>query len=155
LFWFSFAVGGGILALLGVAYREWQAWFVHTCSLLLALAATVATLKVTGIRLNLLNALAFPLVIGVGVDYGMHILSAARAEGNVHEHLATVMKPLVICGLTTMSGFGALTFAHNPALSSLGRVCALGVFCCLVSSVVFILPAYRALKRSSSEQGTP
>ena len=44
------------------------------------------------------------------------------------------------------------SFAHNPALSSLGRVCALGVFCCLVSSVVFILPAYRALKRSSGEQ---
>jgi predicted RND superfamily exporter protein len=151
LLWFSFAVGGGILALLAVAYREWQAWFIHTCSLLLALAATVATLKVTGIRLNLLNALAFPLVIGVGVDYGMHILSAARSPGNVHEHLATVMKPLVICGLTTMSGFGALTFAHNPALSSLGQVCALGVFCCLVSSVVFILPAYRVLRRSNGQ----
>jgi predicted RND superfamily exporter protein len=145
LLWFSLAVGGGILTLLALAYREWQAWLVHTCSLALALAATVAMLKLTGIRLNLLNALAFPLVIGVGVDYGMHILSAARSAGSVHDHLATVMKPLVICGLTTMSGFGALTFAHNPALSSLGQVCAIGVFCCLLSSVIFILPFYRML----------
>lgn len=150
LVWFSLAVGGIILALLALAYREWRAWFVHTASLFFALAGTVAILKVTGIQLNLLNALAFPLVLGVGVDYGMHILSAARAPGNLHENLSTVLKPLVICGLTTMSGFGALVFAHNPALSSLGQVCALGVFCCLLTSVLFILPVYRALGKGAS-----
>jgi predicted RND superfamily exporter protein len=104
----------------------------------------VTTLKLTGIRLNLLNALSFPLILGVGVDYGMHVLMAAREAEEGHAPLQTVLKPLIICGLTTIAGFGSLMLAKNPALSGLGTLCALGVFWCLVSSVLFALPMYFA-----------
>lgn len=137
---FSLGVGGLILILLGIAYRQWRPWIIHAASLILAISATVATLKLLGIRINMLNALAFPLVLGVGVDYGLHVLLAARDRGNQRENLRTVLKPLVICGLTTITGFGSLILARNPALSGLGLVCALGVAWCLLSSLFFVLP---------------
>jgi predicted RND superfamily exporter protein len=139
---FSAAVGGLILFVLGWVYRDWRPWMIHAASLVFAIVATLATLKFTGLRLNLLNALAFPLILGVGVDYGMHVLMAAREAEEGHAPLQTVLKPLIICGLTTITGFGSLMLAKNPALSGLGTLCALGVFWCLISSVLFALPVY-------------
>jgi predicted RND superfamily exporter protein len=130
-----------IVIMLAFAYRAWQPWLLHTCCLLFALAATVATLKLGGFRINLLNAMAFPLILGVGVDYGLHLLLGIREKGDLHENLATVLKPVIICGLTTITGFGSLVFARNPALSGLGIVCALGVFWCLATSLLFLIPA--------------
>ena len=42
----------------------------------------MTTLKLAGLQINMLNALAFPLILGVGVDYGLHILFAVRDEIN-------------------------------------------------------------------------
>jgi predicted RND superfamily exporter protein len=137
---FSSSVGALILLLLGIAYRQWNAWLIHAASLLVALGGTVATLKVAGLQINMLNALAFPLILGVGVDYGLHVLFAARDKQSQAENLLGVLKPLVICGLTTITGFGSLMLARNPALSGLGTVCALGVGWCLASSLLFVLP---------------
>jgi predicted RND superfamily exporter protein len=137
---FSSCVGFLILLLLGIAYRRWTPWLIHAASLLFALAGTVATLKLAGLQINMLNALAFPLILGVGVDYGLHVLFAAREENTRTENLLGVLKPLVICGLTTITGFGSLMLARNPALSGLGTVCALGVAWCLASTLLFVLP---------------
>jgi len=136
---FTIAVGSLILLLLAIAYRDWRPLLIHTVSLVFAVGLCLTLLKLTGTRVNLLNALAFPLMLGVGVDYGMHLLLALR-EGRVAESLATVLKPVVISGLTTIAGFGALMAAQNPALKGLGTVCALGVFSCLVSSIFFAVP---------------
>jgi predicted RND superfamily exporter protein len=98
----------------------------------------------------MLNALAFPLVLGVGVDYGMHVLLAMAEGRNVQQGLIIVVKPLVISGLTTIAGFGALMFAQNPALKGLGTVCALGVSCCLLSSLFFAVPVLALLGRKAT-----
>jgi predicted RND superfamily exporter protein len=137
---FSSCVGALILLLLAIAYRQWKPWLIHAASLLFALTGTAATLKLAGLQINMLNALAFPLILGVGVDYGLHVLFAARDKETRSENLLGVLKPLVICGLTTITGFGSLMLARNPALSGLGTVCALGVGWCLASSLLFVLP---------------
>jgi len=144
---FSGLIGGLILIMLAFAYREWRAWFVHTGSLLFSIAGTVVTLKLVGIQINMLNILAFPLVLGIGVDYGMHVLFATREAGDLRENLTTVLKPVVISGLTTMTGFGALVFARNTALNGLGLICAIGIFWCLISSVLFVLPVFYLRRR--------
>lgn len=144
---FSAAVGLLIFISMAVAYRKWQPLLIHTLSLLFALAATVALLKLTNTRINMLNALAFPLILGVGVDYGMHVMLAMLEGKDLTIGLTTVVKPLVISGLTTIAGFGALIFAQNPALKGLGTVCALGVTCCLATSIFFAVPMLRLLVR--------
>jgi predicted RND superfamily exporter protein len=148
LLFFSGCVGGVILIVLGLIYRDFRRWLIHAASLGFAVAATITTLKITGMRLNLLNALAFPLSLGVGVDYGLIVLLAARKQNGEEDPLKTVLKPLFMCGLTSLSGFASLILCQNPALHGLGTVCAVGVFWCLVSSLLFALPLYFLRRKS-------
>jgi predicted exporter len=106
----------------------------------LSIGALIASLKLLGVSLNLFNVLAFPLVLGVGVDYGIYIVIAARAADPLRE-LRAVAKPVLLSGLTTVAGFASLVSAENPALRSLGAVCALGVGWCLFTTFALILPA--------------
>src|SRR5439155_26374936 len=91
---------------------------ILSLSLALSIGAMVACLKFFGFALNLFNVLAFPLVLGGGVAYGIHILLAARQPGDSREEkehaFATIIKPVVLAGLTAIAGFGSLALAHNP-----------------------------------------
>jgi predicted RND superfamily exporter protein len=130
------------LLLLIFMYRAVAPLAILMLSLGLSIGAMVAGLKITGLSLNLFNVLAFPLVLGVGVDYGIYVVLAVRQKDRSRHALSSIMKPVMLSGLTTIAGFGSLGWAHHPALSSLGLVCALGVACCLFSTLLFILPAY-------------
>lgn len=137
---FGGAVVGIILVILLFIYRSPGVLALHMATLFLAMCGTVATLKLSGHAINILNVLAFPLILAVGVDYGVHLIMAAREEGDIRSNLPDVMKPVLISALTTITGFGALTLAQNPALTGLGFVCATGVAWCLAASFLFLAP---------------
>jgi predicted RND superfamily exporter protein len=128
--------------LLLILYRSAFPLVVLMVGVSLSIAALVTTLKLFAIPLNMFNVLAFPLVLGVGVDYGIYVVIAMRQDGHHERNLATVVKPVLLSGLTTVCGFGSLAFAANPALRSLGSVCAIGVAWCLLATLCFVLPAY-------------
>jgi predicted RND superfamily exporter protein len=130
------------VVLLAFLYRKIEPLLILMVSLALSIGAMIACLKIFGFALNLFNVLAFPVVLGVGVDYGIYILLAMRQPGNKEYAFATIIKPVILAGLTAVAGFGSLAIAHNPALRGLGTVCAIGVACCLFSTIFFILPAY-------------
>lgn len=136
------------ILLLVFIYRKVAPLLVLMAGLGLSIGAMIAGLKITGLPLNLFNILAFPLVLGVGVDYGIYIVVGVRqaalerdAAGRARI-LASIVKPVLLSGLTAIAGFASLGLASNPALSSLGLVCALGVACCLFSTLFLILPVY-------------
>lgn len=133
-------LGLNVLVLL-VLYRSVFPLFILMLSLLLSVGALVASLNLLGISLNLFNILAFPLVLGVGVDYGIYVIIAMRAPDPLRE-LTTIVKPVLLSGLTTLAGFGSLVTANNPSLRGLGAVCAFGVGWCLFSTFLVIIPAY-------------
>ena len=143
---FTTIVGVLILVLLWIVYRRFSLWLVHASALTLSMLALVASLKLLHLTINLLNTLAFPLVLAIGVDYGIQFLVVSRREGDLKENLANVLKPLSICGLTTFSGFAVLIPAQNPALSGLGIVCAIGVFWCLLTTFFYMVPAFAYLE---------
>ncbi|MEI8233814.1 MAG: MMPL family transporter [Verrucomicrobiota bacterium] len=130
------------ILLLAFMYRAVAPLAVLMLSLGLSIGAMIAGLKWTGLPLNLFNVLSFPLVLGVGVDYGIYVVLAVRQRDRARHVLASIVKPVLLSGLTTIAGFGSLGWANHPALSSLGLVCALGVACCLFSTLFFVLPAY-------------
>ena len=146
---FTTAVGVLILLLLWMVYRRLSLWLIHASALLLSMLGLVAALKLFHLSINLLNTLAFPLVLAIGVDYGIQFLVVSRREGDLKENLANVLKPLSICGLATSAGFAVLIPAQNPALSGLGIVCALGVLLCLLTTFFFMVPAFALLQKRS------
>ncbi|HEV8185560.1 MAG TPA: MMPL family transporter [Chthoniobacterales bacterium] len=132
---------GGLLALL---YRDWRLWLIHIATLIMAVGAMIATMKLLQIPLNLLNVLAFRLVLAVGVDYGIYVLLVWQRARELEHDVAGVVKPVILAGLTAIAGFGSLGLANNPTLAGLGIACAIGIFWSLVATVFFTLPATAA-----------
>src|SRR5205814_3018393 len=69
----------------------------------------------------------------------------------IEHDIAGVVKPVLLAGLTAVSGFGSLALARNPALTGLGIACAIGIFWSLVATIFFTLPAIAALDPKAAE----
>ncbi len=149
---FVFGVSFSILLLLAFIYRSWRAWILHVAVLLSSSLLIAALIRLADVKINLLNVLAFPLIIGVGVDYATHFLLAIRGEGEPFSNALRVFKPVLVSGLTTFFGFGALMLAENPALSGLGVVCAIGVGSCLTMTLLLV-PALSGWVRGCRRAG--
>jgi predicted RND superfamily exporter protein len=127
------------LLLLGWLFRRGVSVAIVFAGLALAIGGLLATLKFTGVSLNLFNVLAFPLVLGVGVDYAIYFVLAMR-EADPQRELTTIFRPILLSGVTTVAGFGSLVTAQNPGLRGFGLVCAFGIGWCLVATFFFVLP---------------
>src|SRR5207247_10604879 len=103
-------------------------WAIQEIPLVFAIGAMLATMKLLGLPLNLLNVLAFRLVLAIGVDYGIYVLFAWQKAHEIEHDVAGVVKPVLLAGLTALSGFASLMLAKNPSLSSLGAACAICIF---------------------------
>jgi predicted RND superfamily exporter protein len=111
-------------------------------------AVLLAMMGMLGWRWNLINLVALPLLLAMGVDYSIHMLTAlARYQGDSRGAFRTVGRALLLAGSTTIIGFGFLGTSSNLGMASLGRVCALGLAILLLTSV-FLLPGWvRLLER--------
>jgi predicted RND superfamily exporter protein len=140
-------------SLLALLYRDLRLWLIQVVTLALAIAAMIASMKLLQVPLNLLNVLAFRLVLAIGVDYGIYVLLVWQRSTDIARDLAGVIKPVVLAGLTAIAGFGSLGWAHNPTLSGLGIACALGLFWSLGATIFFTLPAAVAAEPKLSDEG--
>jgi hypothetical protein len=92
------------------------------------------------IPLNAANMITLPLLLGIGLDTGVHVVHDFRTQGaNYRIHGSTAISVL-ITALTTIVGFGSLMIASHQGLASLGRVMTIGATCCLFTSLI-TLPA--------------
>ncbi|MBA3543019.1 MAG: MMPL family transporter [Chthoniobacterales bacterium] len=133
-------------SLLALLYRDWRLWLIQVMTLALAIGAMIATMKLGHIPLNLLNVLAFRLVLAIGVDYGIYVLLVWQKARDVEHDVAGVLKPVALAGLTAIAGFGSLGLANNPTLSGLGIACAIGLVWSLFATIFFTLPAAAAAR---------
>ncbi|MBX3448797.1 MAG: MMPL family transporter [Planctomycetaceae bacterium] len=106
------------------------------CGLLL----TFAGLVVFDIPLNPANLIILPLIIGIGVDSGVHILHDFHQQKGRYIITPSIMNSILMTSSTTMVGFGSMMLAAHRGLYSLGAVLTLGVASCLFISL-FTLPA--------------
>ena len=81
---------------------------------------------------------AIPFLLGIGVDDGVHLVARLREGSGIAETGDAVVRTSV----TTILGFGSLLFAATPGLSSLGFIAALGVSCCLCTSLLVLVPLW-------------
>jgi predicted RND superfamily exporter protein len=133
-------------SLLAILYRDLKLWLIQIATLALAVGAMIATMKLAHIPLNLLNVLAFRLVLAIGVDYGIYVLLVWQKASQIEHDVAGVLKPVALAGLTAIAGFGSLGLANNPTLSGLGVACAIGLVWSLFATIFFTLPAAAAAR---------
>jgi len=114
--------------------------------LLLAGALTGGTAVLLGIPFNFANIIALPLLLGIGVDNGIHMVQRFRSmqmKGTTdHQLLATsTSKAVTLSALTTICGFGNLSFSAHQGTASMGQLLTLGIGFTLICTL-FVLPAF-------------
>ncbi len=132
------------VSLLALLYRDLRLWLIQVITLAFGIGAMLVSMKLLHIDLNLLNVLSFRLVLAIGVDYGIYVVLVWQKTREIEHDVAGVVKPVLLAGLTAVSGFGSLALARNPALTSLGIACAIGIFWSLIATIFFTLPAMAA-----------
>ncbi|TAK99953.1 MAG: RND transporter [Verrucomicrobia bacterium] len=93
-----------------------------------------------GIPFNPANIMTLPLVIGIGVTNGIHILNRFAEEQTPSILGKSTGKAVLVSGLTTVAGFGSLALAKHRGIESLGYVMATGVATCMIAGLT-VLPA--------------
>jgi hypothetical protein len=102
------------------------------------LGLVLGGLVLFGVPLHPGNFVALPLILGLGVDDGIHV-TLRSVEGDP-QGLAHTASAVWRTSATTAIGFGSLAAAESPVLGSLGILVLAGVLVCFVASV-WLLPA--------------
>jgi hopanoid biosynthesis associated RND transporter like protein HpnN len=91
-----------------------------------------------GIPFNPANIMTLPLVIGIGVTNGIHILNRYAEEQNPGILAKSTGKAVLVSALSTVAGFGSLILAKHQGIQSLGYVMAVGTMTCMIASLTFL-----------------
>lgn len=142
--WICGVVGAVVLVSLFFTFRNWPDVALSLGVLAFSGLLLSAVMALLGWSWNLINLMALPLLLGMGVDYSIHMQLALRREGwNAAAVRAGVGRALVLAGSTTIIGFAMLGLSSNLGMASLGAVCALGLSIALFTAIV-LLPGWRA-----------
>ncbi|MDR1612582.1 MAG: MMPL family transporter [Planctomycetota bacterium] len=111
-----------------------------------------------GIHFNFVNILVVPIIIGLGVDNGIHLTERFFESGHSAKTIvADTGRALVVTALTSMCGFGSLAISGYEGIASMGRLTihALGwmLFASLLSLPAILFAVYR--RRRASAAGKP
>ena len=136
-----------IVVVLLVTLRNLVDTLLVLAPLLLAALLTCAALVVLGIPLNFANIIALPLLLGIGVDNGIHMLREMRVTPRSELLRTSTARAVLFSALTTVFSFGSLGFSAHPGMAGMGQLLTIGVFLTLVATLL-VLPALAGWRRS-------
>ena len=102
-----------------------------------------------GIPFNPANIMTLPLVIGIGVTNGIHILNRYAEEQTPGILSRSTGKAVLVSGLTAIAGFGSLVLAQHRGIHSLGMIMSIGIATCMVAGLTFLPALLNLLGRAN------
>ncbi len=137
-----FLTAAGIVLLAFLCFRNVLATVLALIPVAFGIVVTFGGMQLAGFRFSFMALIAVPLIIGLGIDNGIHLARRYLFEEDLD--IVGVLKlagaPLLQSNLTTIVGFGALTVSKFEPLAELGLVTAVGVAITLLASL-FVFPA--------------
>ncbi|MBA7526324.1 hypothetical protein ES705_18485 [subsurface metagenome] len=108
--------------------------------LLLGSIWMVGIMKLVGMQFTLMNVMGLPLIIGIGIDDGVHVVHRwlVEGKGKVREIFASTGKAILLTTVTTMLAFGSLMFSIYRGFGSLGGAMFIGVGACFLTTVIIL-----------------
>jgi predicted RND superfamily exporter protein len=133
-----------VLAIAAVLWILWR----HLGDVLLVLTPLFLTAVLTGaimvmidVPLNFFNAVVIPLVMGAGVDSGIHLVEQSRGAMRDENLLSTTTaRAVLFSALTTITSFGTLAFSSHVEISGLGILLTVGMTLTTLGNLI-VLPA--------------
>ncbi len=137
------ALAGSVLLVLFVLLgsRSISATLIVMLPVLMTVFCTRASMTLFGISMNPLNIMAWPVILGIAVDDGVHLVHRFRdVGGDLEATLTSSGRSVVLTSLTTIAAFAALAFTRHRGMASFALTLTIGVAFALVLNVV-VLPA--------------
>ena len=106
---------------------------------------TLGTMSLLGMELNYINMIMIPILLGIGVDSGVHMVNRAIDGNRLNEIISETGMAIFGSIVTSGLGLGALLLTNHPGLNSLAYVAILGLSFNLLVSVL-VLPSLIQLK---------
>jgi predicted RND superfamily exporter protein len=131
-----------ILLLLFIDFRSLKATLVALIPLFVSVVSLFGLMGLLDIKFTIINVIGFPLLMGIGIDDGVHIIHRFRIEGKhkLSYAMSSIGKAILLTSATTMLGFGSLVSSDYRGYIGLGLVVTIGIGLCFITSVV-VLPA--------------
>lgn len=137
-----------IFVLMIMVFRSVVVGFLASLPLVLTLAANFALMVAFDITLNIGTAVVSSIVLGIGIDYSIHYISAVKAAMKNNDNnyrvalqvaFASVLRPISVNTVSLALGFLVLGFSGYQALASVGYLISSTLFICAFLTL-FVLP---------------
>ncbi|MEJ2085682.1 MAG: MMPL family transporter, partial [Acidobacteriota bacterium] len=148
------AAGLGLLLVTLILWLDFKSLSVAAISLVpltVGIVWMLGGMVALGESMNFMSVFVTTMIIGIGVDYGIHMIHRSRevfseSDDAFGSGLAETGKAIALAALSTIVGFGSLSLSHYPGLRSMGKVAILGAVSTALVAVT-LLPAYLSLRR--------
>jgi len=131
-----------ISLLLLLLWRRVAPMLLVMSPLVLSSVLTVAAMVLLDIPFNFGNVIVIPLLLGIGVDSGIHLVHRAEqlrgGSGDLME--STTARAVFYSALTTTLSFGTLAFSSHRGMASLGVLLSIGMTLTVICNLI-VLPA--------------
>jgi predicted exporter len=129
-----------VVLLILVTFRDLKLSMLSLIPTAVGLLWAAGLLGLAGIELDLFAIFAVLTFVGIGVDYGIHMIHRFQERGDAERACAELAPVILVAGAITLLGYGTLMTSSYPPLRSIGLVSVVSVFA-LVASSIFVLPA--------------
>ena len=141
------AIGTVMVVLLVVAaFRSWRLSLLALVPTAVGLVWTAGLLAMAGIELDLFAMFAVVTFLGIGVDYGIHLVHRYQEHGDAQRATSELAPVILVAGAVTILGYGTLVNSSYPPLRSIGVVSIVSVIA-LAATSVLMLPSLLQMGR--------
>jgi uncharacterized protein len=134
-----------VAALIWIDFKSLTRTLASLAPLTVGLIWMVGAMVLVNTPMNFINIFVTTMIIGIGVDYGVHVLHRFQEvqdfpRPEFEKGIVETGKAVVAASVSTIFGFGSIMFSHYPGLQSTGKVAILGsLTTCLVA--ITLVPA--------------
>jgi hypothetical protein len=139
---------GMVAVLLLIDFRSIRDSAMAALPVVVGISWTLAAFVIVNRGLNMASQIALPVLIGIGVDFGVHTVHRWREPdgANLPKVVSTIGGSLWLAGATNLIGFGLLLLAQYRGLISFGLIVFVGIFICFIGAMFGLPSIIKALR---------
>jgi len=153
----------GSLLMVLIFFRDLTALVQLMVPMLSGLAVAVGLIAVIEPKINIISAAALAILAGMAIDFGIHLLmhyQSARSEGlsaaaAAKASVQELWVSLLVAGVTTACGFGALSMTDFQGFSQMGWMASLGIVVTLLWTLAVFPSMVRLIPGSAKSNPQP
>ena len=142
-----------IALFLRIVFKRWIEVILVMFPVLLGLLYTMAAAVLLNIPFNFANIIVVPLLLGIGVDFSIHIINRTKDNLGSDTHIleTSTSRAVLFSAFTTIISFGILSFMHHAGTASMGKLLTICISFMIISTLL-VLPAFLKIYNPYKQQ---